>query len=182
MRVLFESEIEGSIQKEVKMEVWREPEGLWQMEIPSGFVPADEERKRQYFPYDYPPETVLFHEEEDAWITVQLLQKEMKSEETLAAMEKIRKLSEDTWPQYEYTPIFLLEEGKFPAAWFAMTMEDEEKEHLKAVFSPGMKPDRMALLTFTYPQESSHKWRSVFGYLLSSIDRKGEEGGRNRQR
>ena len=176
MRVLFEAKTEGSLQDRVEMEVWKGLGGLWQMELPRGFVPVEEERKRQYFPYDNSLETALFNEAEDAWITVQLFQKELKREETLEAMEKIRKLSADTWPQHKSTPVFLWSEGEIPVAWFAMTMEDMEKEHVKAVFSFPKGAGRMALLTFTYPEGSCRKWRPILEYLFSQIkEEKGEK-------
>ncbi len=56
--LLFEAGTEGCIQEEVEIEKWEHPDQLWNMEIPSGFVAIGEEKIREDFPYDDPPDIV----------------------------------------------------------------------------------------------------------------------------
>ena len=46
------------------------------------------------------------------------------------------------------------------------SMEDMEKEHVKAVFSV---EERMTLFTLTYPVAKNFKWRPLFKYIFSTV-------------
>ena len=168
--LLFEAGTEGCIQEEVEIEKWEHPDQLWNMEIPSGFVAIGEEKIREDFPYDDPPEIVLYSEKEEAWITMQVFDKELKREDTEEAGEAVRKLMDDTYPQHEMTPVYCFDEGEIPIAWFAMIMEERKEEHVKGVFALQNPSSRLALLTFTYPKEEKDKWRAVLCAMLSTIE------------
>lgn len=174
--LLFEAGTEGCIQEEVEIERWEHPEHLWNMEIPSGFGAIDEEKIREDFPYDVPPEIVLYSEKEKAWITIQVFDKKLNREETEEAGEAIRKLMDHTYPQYEMTPVYCFDEGEIPVAWFAMTMEERKEEHVKGVFSLKSQRERLVLMTFTYPEEEKDKWRAVLSVMFSSIEEERKEG------
>lgn len=177
MGVLFEAKTEGSIQDRVETKLWEEPGGLWQMEIPVGFMPMDEERKKQYFPYVHSPEAVMYYEEEEVFLTSQLLSKERIGGEVLNTAQQIQELVKDTWPQHKVTPVCLWEEEQHTAAWFAMTMEEGKQEHIKLVFGLSARPGRMVLMTFTYPEEKRHKWPPILHCLFSTVQEKEQEGG-----
>ena len=174
--VIFEEGIEGSHQKQVKLESWEHPEKLWRMQLPSGFQMLGEEEKKQDFLYEPVPEMVLYDEREQAWITLQLLDKPLKREELGEAGEAIRKLMVQTYPQDKSTPVYCQEEGEFSVVWFAMAMEERKTEHVKAIFSLHNQQCSFVLLTFTYPKEEQEKWRAVLPILFSTIEEGGKEG------
>ena len=182
--LLFEAGTEGCIQEEVELEIWEHPDHLWKMEIPSGFMTIEEGRIREDFPYDTPPDIVLYHEKEETWMTMQVFDKELKGEETEEAGEAIRKLMDNTYPQYEITPVYCGDEGEVPVAWFAMTMEERKAEHVKGVFSLKNQNQGFALLTLTYPEEEKDILRTVLSVIFSSIEegKKGELDGKSRKR
>ena len=177
MGILFETKIEGSIQDRVETKLWEEPGGLWQMEIPVGFEPMDEETKKQYFPYVHFSQAVMYYEEEEVLLTSQLLSKERIGGEVLNTAQQIQELVKDTWPQHKITPVGRWEEKQHTAAWFAMTMGEEKREHIKLLFGLSARPGKMVLMTFTYPTEKGYKWNPILRRLFSTVKEKKQEGG-----
>ncbi len=72
----------------------------------------------------------------------------MKISEIASAVEAARKLAENTFPQYSFSPVYLCKKGELPVGWFQIKMQDRGMEHIKA-FS--IVDDEMIMLTFTYP-------------------------------
>lgn len=134
-----------------------------------------EKEKKQDFLYEPVPENVLYDEKEQAWITLQILDKPLKREELEEAGEAIRKLMVQTYPQDKSTPVYCQDEGEITVVWFAMAMEERKAEHVKAIFSLHNRQCSFALLTFTYPREEQEKWRAVLPILFSTIEEGGKE-------
>lgn len=165
-KMLFCQDTAGCFQDSVSTVLWSAPGGEFFMELPEGFEEMTEESREENYPYADRPEIILEDVSEDAQITLQFLEKELKETEIWDAVSQVLELTENTFPEYKASPEYLYEAGSTPIGWFLLTMEDMEKEHVKAVFSV---ENRMALFTLTYPIEKNFKWRPLFKYIFSSI-------------
>lgn len=166
MREIFDGETENSEQDTLRLLTWEAPFGQLVLELPEGFAQLEAENKEKCYPSSDRPEIILENERDRVQFTLQFFQKAMKKEDTQDVIEQIRELTEDTYVQYLSTPSYLYVNGEIPVGWFLMYMKDIKKEHVKAVFSINK---HMALLTFTYPEEESWKWRIVRDYMFASI-------------
>ena len=171
MKIWFDKEIEGCVQDLVRVVPWEWQEGEIRMELPEDFQEMPQERKEEYYPYENRPETILENTGGTVQLTLQFSDQEMKEEETRSAAEKVHELTEDAFPKYDMSPAYLYEGGKVPVGWFTVKMEDRESEHIKAVFSGGGK---MVLLTMTYPENETMKWRPISRCIFASIREKEE--------
>lgn len=165
-KVLFSQDTEGCFQDTVSTVLWSMPGRKFSVELPEGFEEMSEESREENYPYTDRPEIILEDISEDAQITLQFLEKELKEAEIWDAVSQVLELTENTFPEHKVSPEYLYEGGSTPIGWFLLTMEDMEKEHVKAVLSV---EDKMALFTLTYPAEKNFKWRPLFKYIFSSI-------------
>ncbi len=166
-RMLFCQDTEGCFQDSVSVVLWNTPGGTLTMELPEEFLEMTEENREENYPYADRPEIILEDILEDAQITVQFFEKELKETEIWDAVSQVLELTEETYPEYKASPVYLYEGGFIPIGWFLLTMEEMKKEHVKAVFSVEGK---MTLFTLTYPIEKNFKWRPLFKYIFSSIN------------
>ena len=169
MKIWFDYQTEGCVQDLVRAVSWEWQEGVIYMELPEDFQEMPKERREEYYPYENRPETILENRGGTVQFTLQFPGQEMKVEETRTAAEKVHELTEDAFPKYEMSPEYLYEEGQVPVGWFTVRMEDRESEHIKAVFSARGK---MVLLTMTYPENETMKWRPVSRCIFASIREK----------
>lgn len=165
-KALFCQDTEGCFQDSVSTVLWSMPGGKFSVELPEGFEEMAEEGREENYPYADRPEIILEDVSEDAQITLQFLEKELKEAEIWDAVSQVLELTESTFPEYKASPEYLYEGGSTPIGWFLLNMGDMEKEHVKAVLSV---EDKMALFTLTYPTEKNFKWRPLFKYIFSSI-------------
>ncbi|MDE6903578.1 MAG: hypothetical protein K2P76_01290 [Lachnospiraceae bacterium] len=170
-KVLFSQDTEGCVQDSVSTVLWIWGDGKCSMELPEGFQEMEERNKEEIYPYEERPEIILEDFQEDVQITVQFFEKELKEAEVRDALSQVFKLTEESFPEYKTSPEYLWEEAGVPIGWFLLTMEDLEKEHVKAVFS---LEERMMLFTLTYPVENNFKWRPLFKYIFSTIKKAGK--------
>lgn len=164
--ILFCQDTEGCIQDTVRMVVWQKTEKKFSMELPEGFLEMDEESREEIYPYAERPEIILEDVSENAQITLQFFEKELKEEEVRDALSQILELTQETFPEYKTSPEYLYEDGFIPIGWFLLSMGEMEKEHVKAVLSVEGK---MLLFTLTYPAEKNFKWRPLFKCMFSSV-------------
>lgn len=165
METVFAQDTEGCEQDTVELCSIRLPGTKAFISLPEGFLLMEEERKESYYPSENRPE-VIWEKEETIQITLQTPDKELRPEETRSAAEQMSKLLKDTFPAYHNTPVYLLKEEEIAMGWFLLRMEQQGLEHIKAVCSIEKK---MVLLTITYPEKDSHKWRILARYILSSL-------------
>ena len=173
MRTVFDEEAEGTEQEPVRMNEWQSPEGMLIMELPEGFTNMEENRRDEYFPLEGRPEIILEHGEEDAQMTLQIFDRQMKAEEAEAAVVQMQNVVEENFTQYQYSPVYLELTGEIRIGWFLMLMKDIGREHIKAVFSVRGK---MALLTITYPERVHARWYAIWRMILASMKEKKEDG------
>lgn len=176
MGLLFDQETEGCVQDSVRVFQWTEPGGRLSLELLEGFHDLSGEKREEHYPFDDRPEIILEDTANDVQLTLQFLDKELKPGETRTALLKISELTKNAYPRYQSSPEYLFEKGDILIGWFVLSMEDIEKEHVKAVFSIDHK---MTLLTLTYPEKESFKWRPIFKYIFGSFkmpERRGESG------
>lgn len=166
METIFDGEAEGSRQDTLNLTTWEFREDHLALALPEGFAEMSEEKREGSYPSSERPKIILEEEQGKAQFTIQFFQKVMKEEDAGGAIEQIRELTSKSFVQYKYSPVYLCEDGPIPVGWFLMCMKDIKKEHIKAVFSiKGF----MVLLTLTYPEEESIKWRSFKDYMFASI-------------
>ena len=158
MKTIFSGETEGSVQDTLNLVTWDFHEKQFSLALPEGFLEMSGEKQEGSYPLSDRPQIILEEESEKAQVTIQ--------EDIRRATEQILELTRKSFVQYKYSPIHLYAEGEFPVGWFLMRMEDIEKEHIKAVFPI---KEYMVLLTLTYPEEKSMKWRSFKDYMFASI-------------
>lgn len=166
MKTIFSGETEGSVQDTLNLVTWDFHEKQFSLALPEGFLVMSGEKQEGSYPLSNRPQIILEEESEKAQITIQFFHKAMKKEDTRRAIEQILELTRKSFVQYKYSPIHLYAEGEVPVGWFLIHMEDIEKEHIKAVFPI---KEYMVLLTLTYPEEKSMKWRSFKDYMFASI-------------
>ncbi|MBD5547930.1 MAG: hypothetical protein HDQ97_11110 [Lachnospiraceae bacterium] len=166
MRTIFDKETEGGMQNALHLVTWKLPDKQFVLELPEGFAEIDEEKKEENYPLSDRPEIILEDEQGEVQLTLQFFYKVMKTDETKGVTEQIHELMENTYVQYPSSQVYLDKNGEIPIGWFLMRMSDLKKEHIKAVFSIKR---HMALLTLTYPEEESWKWRAIKDYIFISI-------------
>lgn len=168
---LYSRDTEGCVQDSVSTVLWTWEDGKFSMELPEGVEEMEDQRKEEIYPYEERPEIILEDIREDIQFTLQYFDKTLKETEVREGISKILELTEESFPEYKTSPEYLWEEAGVPIGWFLLTMEDLEKEHVKAVFS---LEERMMLFTLTYPVENNFKWRPLFKYIFSTIKKAGK--------
>ncbi len=166
-KILYDNEMECCVQDYVSVVPWEFLEGRIAMELPCGFAEMEEERKASYYPYEKRPDIILENMDEDVRITLQLLEREQGSGDIYDVVYDVSRLIGKAFPEYKQSNLHLSEKGYMPIAWFLLFMEDLHAEHMKAVALP--EGGGMLLLTVTYPEEKSVKWRQLCKYLLESV-------------
>lgn len=166
IRKLFNQKEEGCIQDSVQAVRWKESGERFMLELPQGFHEMTDEKKKAFYPFDNRPEVILEEDGDGAQFTFQFLDKKLKGEDIRKAIGQVRKLTEDTFPEYKVTEEHLNMEGEIIVGWFCVQMERLGKEHMKAVFSV---ESQMALLTMTYPEEKEIKWRAVVRHMFRTL-------------
>lgn len=163
-------ESEGCSQENIRFVLLKPDKLGLQLELPEGFYPMPEDRQSRYYPRKGRPELIL-ENNCGVQITMQLLKQQIKPDQIRSAAEELCLLTEELFPKYRLSPVYLCEEGKLPAGWFLMEMTDMGKEHIKAVSTVR---EEMILLTFTYPVKESIKWRSIIRQSFRTLDENGD--------
>lgn len=166
MKTIYDREAQRSEQGSICVFTWESPDKQLMLELPEGFHEMEKERREGNYPLFERPEIILEDEEEKVQLTLQFFDKPMKKEDTKEAVWQIYVLMKEFFMQYPKSPVYLNENDGIPVGWFMMHMNNMGKEHMKAVFPIKGK---MTLLTLTYPEKESVKWRAFTGHLLASI-------------
>lgn len=131
-----------------------------QLELPEGFQRMEEERLCMFYPRTGRPDIVL-EDSGGVQITGQSIGQKIKAEEVWSAAQALQELTEEIFPTYSISPVYLCREGSLPVGWFRMEMADQQTEHIKAL---SVIKEHMVLLTFTYPAAEAVKWKSILRY------------------
>lgn len=164
MEIFCVKESSGCIQESILLTILELDIIGLQMKFPEGFYQMEEEKSRRCYPWKGRPDIIL-ENCDGVQVTGQTTGQEMKKSDIVPAVEAARKLAENTFPQYSFSPVYLCEKGELPVGWFRIKMPDRKEQHIKA-FS--VMQDEMILLTFTYPDTEEIKWKSLILYSFGT--------------
>lgn len=135
-----------------------------QLELPEGFGQMEEERMCMFYPRTGRPDIVL-ENDSGVLITGQSIGQKIKAEEIWSAAQALQELTEEIFPRYSMSPVYLCREGQLPVGWFRMEMADKQSEHIKAL---SVIKEHVVLLAFTYPAAEAIKWKSVLRHSFGT--------------
>lgn len=162
MEVFCTKESSGCIQESILFATLEMDTIGLQMKFPEGFYRMEDGKRHRYYPWKGRPDMV-WENHEGVQVTGQAAGQKVKISEIVPAAEAARKMTENIFPQYRFSPVYLCETGELPIGWFRMQMQDRGMEHIKAFT---VIDHEMVMLTFTYPDAEEIKWKSI---ILSSF-------------
>ena len=105
-------------------------------------------------------------------VTAQDTGQKMETVQIRSAAEAVCRMTRELFPRYKLSPVYLGGESRYPVGWFRMEMPEIEIEHIKAL---SMAKEHMILLTFTYPDRESVKWRSIIRESFRTLKESGDK-------
>lgn len=164
MEIFCAKDSSGCMQEDIRLMLLRMDEIGLLMEFPEGFYQMEDEKRRRCYPWKGRPDIIL-ENSDGVRLTGQKTGQKIEVSEIVPAVEAARELTENNFPQYSFSPVYLHERGELPIGWFQMKMSDREMEHIK-VFSVIHK--EMIMTTFTYPSAEEIKWKSMILYSFGT--------------
>lgn len=164
MEIFCAKDSSGCTQEDIRLTILRMEEIGLQMEFSEGFYQMEEEKRSRFYPGKEQPKIIL-ENLDGVQITGQTAGQRMKRDELMPAVEAARKLSENDFPQYWFSPVYWKEGEELSVGWFQMRMADRGIEHIKAFC---VVRDEMLMVTFTYPEAENIKWKSLILYSLAT--------------
>lgn len=168
MNVLYNQTSKGCVQDELAFYQTEIVVGVISAEIPCDLCPMSESMQEIFYPYEKRPDLILADEQGKNQMTFEMLNKNMKAEETEMAADALREYISQMYSRSELSPVYLYRTGNIRVGWFAMTLEMEEGEvycHRKAVLSVH---NQMFLVTASYPQADRLKWDVIFKHTFDT--------------
>lgn len=105
MNVIFHSDVEGCSQEQVSVYTWKDPQERLSLVLPEGFHEMEEEKKEENYSMTERPEFVMRDKQGNTQFTLQFLNKVMSREETGEAIRKICELTQNSFVQYQTSPL-----------------------------------------------------------------------------
>ena len=141
------------------------------LELPEGFSQMEEEKQFRRYPWKGRPEFIL-ENCSGVQVTAQDTGQKMETVQIRSAAEAVCRMTRELFPRYKLSPVYLGGESRYPVGWFRMEMPEIEIEHIKAL---SMAKEHMILLTFTYPDRESVKWRSIIRESFRTLKESGDK-------
>lgn len=164
MGIFCTSQSEGCLQESISFVTVEMRALSLQLELPEGFSQMKEEKECMLYPRTGRPDIVL-EDGSGVLITGQSIRQKIKAEEIWSAAQALQELTEEIFPRYSMSPVYLCREGQLPVGWFRMEMADKQTEHIKAL---SVTKEQMVLLAFTYPVADAIKWKSVLRHSFGT--------------
>ena len=127
-----------------------------------------EHLRDSFYPYENRPEMILSDSEGKVQISFQLFDKELRKDQTMQAVEEVRKCTGFLYPWNALSPSYMHWSGECPVGWFFMKMELNNMSvyHIKAVRTVR---EKLFLITMTYPEAEYLKWQIVLKYIFDTL-------------
>ncbi|MDE6364003.1 MAG: hypothetical protein K2L86_07020 [Lachnospiraceae bacterium] len=131
----------------------------------------EEEKQIRCYPWKGRPEFIL-ENCSGVQVTAQETGQKMENVQMRSAAEAVCSMTRELFPRYKFSPVYLCGEGSLPVGWFRMELPETGTEHIKAL---SMIKEQMILLTFTYPDRESVKWRSIIRESFRTLKESGDK-------
>lgn len=168
MKAQYNQKTESSIQDTIILKKIKLDEAGVIIKIPEELSFMDKVKKDSFYPYENRPEMILSDSEGKVQISFQLFDKELRNDQTMQAVEEVRKCTGFLYPWNALSPSYMHWSGECPVGWFFMKMELNNMSvyHIKAVRTVR---EKLFLITMTYPEAEYLKWQIVLKYIFDTL-------------